>query len=187
MVTNTQGLTARDYFDLPPSDARYELIDGELVMSPTPVPEHQIFLYYLTKVVEAYITDNGLGRVIIAPQDVVLADDVVVQPDMMFISNARLGIIRWGRYVQGPPDLVVEVLSPSTARHDRLVKREIYARYGVREYWLADLVRRTIEVNVLDGGEFVSAGVYGAGDAVMSALLPGLSVDVGGVFESARI
>lgn len=188
MVSKTQTrLTAQDYFDLPESDERYELINGELCMAPTPIPEHQIFLYYFTKVFEEFITRHNLGRVIMSPQDVLLADDVVLQPDMMFISNARLSIIKWGQYIQGAPDLVVEVLSPSTTRHDRTVKRELYARHGVREYWIADIVARTIEVHVAQGGEFLPAVVYGEGDVVKSPLLPDLEIDVSGVFESARL
>ena len=188
MATNTQTrLTYQDYLDLPESDERYELIDGELYMAPTPIPEHQIFLYYLAKVVEEFITRNRLGRIIISPQDVIIHEDIVVQPDMMFVSNERLHIIKWGHYVQGAPDLVVEVLSPSTARYDRTLKRERYARFGVREYWIADIVARTIEVNVSVGSTFTIASVYGEGETVESPLLPGLEFDMREVFESARL
>ena len=188
MATNAQArLTYRDYFDLPESDDRYELIDGELYMAPTPIPEHQIFVYFLAKVIEEFVTRHRLGRMIISPQDVVLSDDIVVQPDIMFVSNERLHIIKWGHFVQGSPDLVVEVLSPSTERFDRTVKRERYARFGVREYWTADIVGRTIEVNVSSGDEFEVVGVYGEGDIFESPLLTGLEVDISGVFESAMI
>ena len=188
MVTRTQTrLTYQDYLNLPESDERYELIDGVLYMAPTPIPEHQIFLFYLAKVVEEFITKNQLGRIIISPQDVIIHEDIVVQPDMMFVSNERLHIINWGHYVQGAPDLVVEVLSPSTSRYDRTLKRERYARFGVREYWIADIVGRTIEVNVSDGSEFTVTGVYGEGEIVKSPLLPGLKIDISGVFEDARI
>ena len=188
MATESQvRLTYQDYFDLPESDDRYELIDGELYMAPTPMPEHQIFVYYLAKVIEEFVTRHRLGRMIISPQDVVLSDDIVVQPDIMFVSNERMHIIRWGHYVQSAPDLVVEVLSPSTERLDRTVKRERYARFGVREYWIADIVARTIEVNVSDGEKFAVAGVYGEGETFESGLLPGLKVDISGVFESAMI
>ena len=188
MTSRTRArLTYQDYLNLPESDDRYELIDGELWMAPTPTPEHQIFLYYLTKLVEEFATKHELGRVIMSPQDVVLADNVVLQPDMMFISSERLNIIRWGQYVQGAPELVAEVLSPSTAQLDRTIKRERYARFGVREYWIADISARTIEVNVSEGEIFSVAGVYGEGDDFESTLLPGLSIDVRNVFESARI
>lgn len=188
MATNTQArLTYQDYLDLPESDDRYELVDGELYMAPTPIPEHRIFLFYLTKVIEEFVTRHGLGRVIISPQDVILSEDVVLQPDMMSVSNDRMHIIKWGQYVKGAPDLVVEVLSPSTSRHDRTVKRERYAKFGVREYWIADITARTIEVNVLEGEKFAVAGLYGEGEPFESALLPRLKVDVRNIFESGRI
>ena len=188
MATNTQArLTYQDYFDLPESEDRYELIDGELYMAPTPIPEHQIFVYYLAKVIEEFVTRYRLGRMIISPQDVVLSDDIVVQPDIMFVSNESLHIIKWGHYVQGAPDLVVEVLSPSTERFDRTIKRERYANFGVREYWIADIVGRTVEVNASSGDKFEVVGVYGEGDTFESPLLPGLTVDISDVFENAMI
>lgn len=188
MTSKTQArLTYRDYFGLPESDDRYELIDGDLCMAPTPIPEHQIFVFYLAKVIEEFVTRHRLGRMIISPQDVVLSEDIVVQPDIMYVSSERLHIIKWGHYVHGAPDLVVEVLSPSTERFDRTVKRERYARFGVREYWIADIFGRTIEVNVSSGDEFEVVGVYGEGDVFEPPLLPGLEVDVNSVFENARI
>ena len=93
--------------------------------------------------------------------------------------------LRTGDNIHGAPDLVVEVLSPSTERFDRTVKRERYAKFGVREYWIADIVRKTIEVNVSDGERFAVAGVYGEGNELESPLLPELRIDVSSVFESA--
>ena len=187
MATNTQArLTYQDYLDLPESDERYELIDGELYMTPPPIPEHQGFLGELHVTLHTFVRENRLGRVYFAPIGVVLSDDDVFQPDMIFISNERLNIIKRG-FVQGAPDLAVEVLSPSTARRDRILKRERYARFGVREYWIADIVARTIEVNILSGDEFTTASVYGEGDTLVSPLLPGFSMDVSGTFENATI
>ena len=186
MATNTQArLTYRDYFDLPESDDRYELIDGELCMTPPPVPEHQGFLGELYVIVRAFVRENRLGRVYFAPIGVVLSEGNVFQPDLIFVSNERLDII--GRNIMGAPDLVVEVLSPSTERFDRTVKRERYARFGVREYWVADIIGRTVEVNVSSGDKFDVVGVYGEGDIFESPLLTGLKVDISGVFESAMI
>ena len=186
MATNTQArLTYRDYFDLPESDDRYELIDGELCMTPPPVPEHQGFLGELYVIVRAFVRENKLGRVYFAPIGVVLSEGNVFQPDLILVSNERLDII--GRNIMGAPDLVVEVLSPSTERFDRTVKREQYARFGVREYWVADIIGRTVEVNVSSGDKFDVVGVYGEGDIFESPLLTGLKVDISGVFESAMI
>ena len=187
MATNTQArLTYRDYLDLSESDDRFELIDGELFMVPAPVPEHQEFLGELYVVIRAFVRENRLGRVFFAPLDVVFSEDNVFQPDLIFVSKERLNIIT-GQNVRGAPDLVVEVLSPSTADRDRTLKRERYAKFGVREYWIVDIVGRTIEVHVLDGDKFAVAGVYGEGDIFESPLLPGLKINISDVFESARI
>ncbi len=179
-------LTYWDYMALPESDERYELIDGELRVVPAPVPNHQGFLGDLHILVHTFVRDNRLGRVYFAPIDVVLSEYNVVQPDLIFVSNERLDIIT-DRNVRGSPDLVVEVLSPSTNRFDRNVKRECYEKYGVREYWMADIERRTIEVLALVDGEFASLGEYGEGEALESRVLPRLEIDVSGVFESAMI
>ena len=185
MATNTQArLTYQDYLDLPESDERYELIDGELYMAPPPIPEHQGFLFVLTLALGNFVVEHNLGRIYFSPIGVVLSDDDVLQPDLIFISTERLNIIT-GNYVQGAPDLVVEVLSPSTARRDRTVKREIYERAGVREYWLVDIRNASIEVNAASDAGFVTVGVYGEGDTLVSPLLPGFSMDVSGTFENA--
>ena len=188
MAASTRArLTYQDYFDLPESDDRYELIDGELYIAPAPIPERQLFLYYLAKAIEEFATRHGLGITLIAPLDVVLSDDDVFQPDIVFVSNERRSIIKKGLNIQGAPALVVEALSPSTAQRDRTLKRERYAKFGVREYWIADIVGGTVEVNVSEGETFSVAGVYGEGDALESPLLPGLKIDASGVFDSARI
>ena len=124
MATNTRArLTYQDYFDLPDSDDRYELIGGELYTAPPPIPDHQGFLFVLTLALGNFVVERSLGRIYFSPIGVVLSDDNVLQPDLIFIATERLNIIT-GNYVQGAPDLVVEVLSPSTARRDRTVKRE---------------------------------------------------------------
>ena len=127
-----------------------------------------------------------MGRIYFSPIGVVLSDDDVFQPDMIFIFNERLSIIT-GNYVTGAPDLVVEVLSPSTAQRDRTIKRERYERFGVREYWLVDMRNRNIEVNAASEAGFVTAGVYGEGDVLVSPLLPGFSMDVSNTFERAIV
>ena len=187
MATEQQvRLTYRDYLDMPESDDRYELIDGELCMSPPPIPEHQGFLFVLTLALGNFVVEHRLGRIYFSPIGVVLSDGDALQPDLIFIATERLNIIT-GNYVQGAPDLVVEVLSPSTARRDRTVKREIYEGAGVREYWLVDMRNRSIEVNAASDAGFVTVGVYGRGDVLVSPLFPGFSMDVSGAFESARI
>ena len=118
-----------------------------------------------------FAKDNGLGLVYIAPLDVVLTDNDTVQPDILFVSTERLHIITGGK-VQGAPDLVVEILSPSTAGYDMGYKMDLYARHGVKEYWIGDCEAETIRVLLLVNGAFVTAGVYGRGQTLTSPTLP---------------
>ena len=112
--------------------------------------------------------------------DVVLSDVEVLQPDILYVSRDRLSIIN-ERNVQGPPDLVVEVLSPGTAERDRTLKRARYLRFGIREYWLVDLQARTIEVLSAGQSDFETVRVFPQGTTATSPLLEGLQVDVAGI------
>ena len=171
----------KDYCLLP-EDKRYELIDGELYMPPAPGTRHQIVLRSLESIIWPFVRDNDLGQVFFAPFDVILSGEDVLQPDLLFVSKERQGIIS-ERGCEGPPDLVLEVLSPSTQERDRELKRKVYANYGVRELWLVDPTVNTIEVFGLEPEGLVSIQVYGAGSQVQSPIIPGLSLPVGRVFQ----
>ena len=134
-------LTYEDYAKTP-DDERYELIDGELLMVPSPNRPHQWTVIHLGTRLIAFVEENDLGEVYFAPFDVVLSDTNVVQPDLVFVSRERLGIITHAN-IQGAPDLVVEVRSPSTAYRDLTIKRRLYAEHGVKEYWMVDPEART--------------------------------------------
>ena len=139
--------TYEDYLNTP-DEVRYELLDGELVMVPSPGATHQRIVMRIAMALQPYVKRMELGEFFIAPFDVVLWDGDeanVVEPDLLFVSTARAGIITEAN-VQGAPDLVVEVLSPSTESRDRGYKRELYARHGVGEYWLVDPDARTVTV-----------------------------------------
>ncbi len=180
--TKTHGVAYADYAAMPDDGHRYQVIDGELVMTPAPNEPHQRSLLNLASMIRDHVRTVGLGKVYVAPFDVVLSDDNVVQPDLLFISKERLNIITDAN-VQGAPDLVVEFLSPGTAHLDRTQKRELYARFGVREYWLVSPEAGTVEVLVLRGGSFERLGLFGAGDTVKSEVLSGLSFKTDAVFE----
>ena len=172
-------LTYEDYANIP-GDERYELIDGELILVSSPNEMHQRVskrLLWLFRDVE----ESGLGWVYDAPFDVILSDTDVVQPDLMFISKERAEIITPAN-VQGAPNLVVEVLSPSTAQRDWTQKRDLYAKYGVRELWLVAPDARLAWVMALTGGEYAIAGVYKEGQTLSSPTLAGLTIDLGYVF-----
>ena len=182
MTTGKPGVryTYTDYCDLP-DDARYELIDGELYMAAAPTRRHQIMVLDFGSTFSDLVVGNHMGIVMIAPLDVVLSDEVVVQPDILFVSADRLDIMT-ERGCFGPPDLVVEILSPSTQEQDRETKREVYARFGVKEYWLADMDGRTVNAMELVGGEFITCAVLDESGEINSPLLPGLSISGNRIF-----
>ena len=187
MVTATTEITAtkltcQDYFDLDaPEGARYELIDGVLTMAAAPNEAHQIVIGALGVRMYVFSDDNGLGKVFFSPYDVVLSDTDVVQPDLLFVSNER-SYIRTPANIQGAPDLVVEVISPSSERRDWRIKRELYARHGVKEYWLIDPINPAIWITRLENGARETSGPYIEGDTASSSALAGFSVKVDDIF-----
>ena len=162
-----------------PDDVRCELIDGELIIMPSPTALHQTLLKNLAASFMV-LESRGLGTMFFAPLDVILSNFDVVQPDLIFVSNERAYIIQ--DYIRGAPDLLVEILSPSTERRDRIVKRNLYARHGVGEYWLVDPYAKTITVLLLGANGYDTYAVFGAGDTLTSPALPGFALDVGIIF-----
>lgn len=184
MVTQRSAtlFTYEDYCNTP-DDERYELIDGELFMTAAPSLIHQMVQDNIGFPLSTFIRANNLGRLFYTATDVYLSDTNVVQPDLLFVSRARSQIMTYS-VVNGAPDLVVEILSPSTARHDKIRKRELYARFRVPEYWQADIDELTVTVLRLAGDDYEVAGVYGLGDTLTSPLLPGFSLDVEDIFDA---
>ena len=173
-------LTYRDYAKTP-EDERWELIDGYLFKVDTPNTAHQMMLSDLGFHLWTFVKAGDLGRALARPTDVVLSDCDTVQPDLVFVSKARAHIITHAN-IQGAPDLVVEILSPSTARRDWRDKFDLYERHGVPEYWMADPAARVIWVFVLREGAFEEAGRYGVGDTLVSPTLAGFALDLSEVF-----
>ena len=179
-------LTYEDYAKTPEGE-RWELIDGELInheeiMSPSARRAHQRNQIKLGSRMSFFAEENDMGEVY-SDFDVVLSDTNTLRPDLLFISKERLHIITEDN-VQGAPDLVVEIRSPSTARQDWTVKRELYARHGVREYWLVDPEAATVAVLLLDDGELKVAGVYGEGDTLKATALEGFTVVLADIFRN---
>ena len=175
-------LTYEDYAKTP-DDERWELIDGELFRMPSPNIAHQRTSRLLLLRMAPFVEERNLGEVFDAPMDVVLSDTDTVEPDLLFISRERMGIIT-RLNIQGAPDLVVEIHSPSTAQRDLTAKRELYARHGVKEYWPINPEARTVTVLLLDNGDFVEVGFYREGDTVTSPTLEGFSFRVEEIFPS---
>lgn len=177
-------LTVRDYESLPEDGNRYEILDGRLEVTPAPSYSHQRAGMKLTRRLQDHAETRALGTVIIAPFDVVLAVDAIAQPDVLYISNARRSILSEKR-VNGAPDLVVEIFHHASALRDTEVKRQLYARYGVSEYWQIDLdLKRILVLELTDAGyeEYSRAEATGKG-AARSRLLPDFTVDWTDLFE----
>ena len=165
-MTARIALTYRDYSALPDDGKRYEIHDGELSVTAAPTPLHQMVLLNLATALDAHVRARNLGRVLVAPLDIILSDrsgeTTILQPDIIFLDRERLGLISQ-RAIEGPPTLAVEILSPSTAVIDRTRKRELYERYRVPNYWLVDVDAGDIEACVLRSGAYVvAARVSGA-------------------------
>jgi Uma2 family endonuclease len=173
-------LTYQDYLSTS-DDERYELLDGELVMIAAPNEDHQIASVELVSRMHSFVKEKDLGRVFHAPFDVVLSDTDVVQPDLIFVSKEREQV-RTPANIQGAPDLIVEILSPSSATRDWRDKRELYARHGVREYWVVDPSNKIVSIMLLQDGVLEIKGAYVAGDTVASSTLEGFSVALDDIF-----
>ena len=145
--------TYDDLLAMPDDGNRYELIFGEIVMTASPKRKHQFALFQLGKLLDAYARDHRLGEVYIAPYDVKLSVHNVVEPDILFVRRSRLNILTED-FVDGPPDLVVEVLSPTNRAHDLVKKATLYADFGIPEYWIVDPVTDVITVHVLEAGHY---------------------------------
>ena len=140
-----QQWTYAEYARLPDDGNRYEVIAGELVVSPSPRPKHQRASVRLSFALEGFTQTSGLGEIYAAPTDVLLSDGDYLVPDLVFVRRERAGIIS-ERAIESAPDLVIEIISPSTALRDRGIKRERYALFGVPLYWVVDVELRQIEV-----------------------------------------
>jgi Uma2 family endonuclease len=148
-----------DYCTLPDDGRRYEVLEGVLYVTPSPSTVHQRVSRRLELILALHVEENGLGEVFDAPVDVVLSPHNVVQPDLVFIRRERSHIIT-DKNIAGPPDLVVEILSPASVEADRRIKAQLYARYGVDHYWLVDPETETLEEYVREGDIFVHVGTY---------------------------
>ena len=179
MVT-TPKLTYQDYANLE-GDERYELLDGELLLVGSPNEDHQIASLELATQMNIFVKENDLGRVFTAPYDVLFTDTDVAQPDILFVSNEREHI-RTPANIQGAPDLIVEILSPSSSRRDWRDKRELYAEHGVKEYWIVDPANHIVWIMLLRDGVLVEQGAYWEGDTVTSTTLEGFSFGVDDIF-----
>jgi Uma2 family endonuclease len=169
--------TYDDYSRLPDNGFRYEVIEGELFMSPAPTIQHQRILFALIHQLANHLEQRKIkGEALAAPVDVNLPGVASpVQPDLLYVSEGRLHFIK-EQTIEGAPDLIIEILSPSTAQYDRQTKFQAYARAGVREYWLVDPEQCLIEIYVLRGHAYALLGSFGPSDTIRSEVLPEFSL-----------
>ncbi len=168
-------LTYEDYVGFPDDGCRHEVIDGAHHMNPAPVPDHQRVSGRLLFQLMEQIQQQGHGEVFHAPIDLQLADTDVVQPDLVVLLTPRLRFVTPIK-IDGPPDLVIEILSPSTAKTDRTLKKELYRRSGVPEYWIVDQRERLLEQWLLREEAYALEGAHS--ERVSFQELAGVSIDL---------
>jgi Uma2 family endonuclease len=169
------GLTYEDYCALPDDGLRYEIVNGALFAEPSPRRAHQEVAAKLLLILYPHVLARGLGKVYIAPFDVILDRSSVVVPDLVFVARDRLGIVA-ERGVEGAPDLIIEILSPGTARRDRVAKLNAYAGHGVRHYWLVDPEAKTLEAFELVESTYHLVAAVAGDDDFHPVLFPELMI-----------
>lgn len=167
-VIASRPMTAADYFAMPPTLERYELLDGRLVLMPSPTAEHQTIVGEVYTALRLVARSTG-GAALLAPIDVEFAPRTVFQPDVLYIAPGGAAVVR--EHVTGPPDLVVEVASPGTKTYDARDKLPVYALHGVREAWIVDPRRKTVAVHYAEDGRFVRSETVAFGAPIPSAVV----------------
>lgn len=178
-LTNVKPKTYADYAKLE-ENAPYQLINGMFVKSPSPVPYHQSISKHIQFKLYT-LEQQGKGKVFDAPIDVYLSEENTFQPDLIFIVTERLSIIG-NKKIEGPPDIVIEILSPHTAYYDLRQKKEVYEQYGVKEYWIVDPMAKRIDVYENKGKKYVLITSAAETGEVSSELLGGFSVNLDSLF-----
>ncbi len=175
-------LHAQDILSFGETNKRIELYDGEPYMAAMPIPKHQRTATRLGRYLDIYVEKNNLGILLSSPIDCILSDTTVLEPDISFLSNERKYIDDGTQY-QGAPDLVIEILSGSTEKHDRTFKFQVYARAGAKEYWLVSPMKKEIEVYQNSENGFQLLKIFGVGELCNSPLFSDLNLEVGKVFQ----
>ena len=170
-----------EYRALPETGPHYQLVDGDLIMSPAPTFRHQDILMRLIRFLDAHIEKNKLGKLLCAPLDVIFSDEDVYQPDLVFISNSRKSIIV-PEGLRGTPELCVEILSPSNKELDQKTKRLQYARFGLPELWLVDPFANTLQIFRLQEDPHHAAQTLSETETLNSKTFPGLELKLDQIF-----
>ena len=178
-------LTYDDFVKFPDDGKRHELVNGEHYVTPSPNANHQRISMNLSVLLGAFVRTQRLGQLFAAPFDVLFSDFDVVEPDLVFVATARQAQVLTAAHIRGAPDLVVEIGSPSTRKRDETIKRRLYERFGVTEYWVVDPELDTIKVYRLIEGRFTRTSELSLeqDDALTSPLFPGLELRLAEIFD----
>ena len=183
-ATQTQLLTYEEYLDTPEIEGRFDIVDGEMIMAPSPIPEHQITSREFFRILDPFVVERNLGILLFAPLDIVIRRNPLRtrQPDLLLLSNESFARIDRHLPIEEAPELAIEILSPSNTRRRIQDVLTDYTAIGVKECWLVSLAARTIEVLTLVNGEWQRLALLGIGDRMRSEVLAGLDVEVGQFF-----
>ena len=172
--------TYDDIMKFPDDGYRYEIIEGELHMSPSPFFYHQQIQTRLSTMLYNYVEKHNLGIVLNAPMDIVFGMTNIVEPDIIFISNERKEII--SNRIIGAPDLLVEIISESTEARDRTTKKTLYEKFGVSEYWIVDPEKETVDQFILKKNKYLHQGTLSGNTTLRSLSVKGFTVKVKKIF-----
>jgi len=180
-VEKKKKYTIDDYILLE-EGAPFQLINYDLVMSPSPIPEHQIISGRIFNKISAFLEQtNNNGIAMYSPVDVNLDEGNILQPDLLYISESRINIIQ--KRIEGAPDLIIEILSPSNAYYDLKQKKQVYEKYGVKEYIIVDPIDQNVELYFLKDGTYHLHQKAVKGEQLKSLVLEGFSIDVDKLFK----
>jgi Uma2 family endonuclease len=175
-------LTYDDYARLTPVDSgNYELHNGKIIFMPSPLFQHQDIITELLLLLASYVKKEQLGKVVVAPMDVILTPHDTVQPDMLFISKERLHII--DGQIKGAPDLVIEVLSEGNTTKEMSYKKNIYETTGVKEYWLINLKKKTLAQFENVNDKFISKNTFNTEGVIQSIVVEGFEMKMSDIFQ----
>lgn len=180
-LSKKRDLTYWEYTLLPDDGKRYEILEGELFMTPSPKTKHQVVIGNLFYELTSFLKTKVIGKVFVAPFDVILSQNNVVEPDVIFISNENSDIITEDN-IQGSPDLLVEIVSPSTERNDREKKKAVYEKFGVKEYWIVDPEKEEVEIYTLVQNKYRLFDCINKESTLSSSVINGFSIEAKQLF-----